>query len=145
MKISETAHPSVVSQFEILKEKILNLHGARARELAEKLEGRDRATSIAIGDRLKCPVCPELQRVVKVKEDPEFFAKRAHDKSRGQWIPKTVVTLACGHERGEILPRKGISFEDVPSPEAERLFPVDWKELYKSRLFRHDGRVWSWL
>jgi hypothetical protein len=147
MTTDNIVSPSVIASFQILKEKILALHGPKARELAKKLEEQEKATSITIGCRLRCPNCSEIQRVVNVKEDPDLVAMLASGKKRGKakQVPHTIVTLACGHERGEILPSKGVSFEDVPSSEADRLFPVDWMEVYKARMFRLNGSARCWF
>jgi hypothetical protein len=60
--------------------------------------------------RLLCPDGCGMQRVSSINRLPS---------------PRTVITLACGHVRGEILPAKGISLENARSPKGLRLFPPE--------------------
>jgi hypothetical protein len=73
-------------------------------------ERQKQYTSITHDCSLLCPAGCGLQRVTSI---------------RGLTFPLTVITLACGHVRGEILPAKGVSLEHVSSPEGLRLFPPD--------------------
>jgi hypothetical protein len=67
-------------------------------------------TSITRRSRLLCPDGCRMQRVSRIDYLP---------------LPWTVITLACGHVRGEILPAMGISREDINTPAGRRLFPPD--------------------
>jgi hypothetical protein len=55
-------------------------------------------SSITRKSRLLCAVCGDLQKVTNVEHEPS-----------------TIVTLKCGHERGELLPSRpgSISIETL--------------------------------
>ena len=89
MTATKPASSSVESALLNLQQKLLTLHESKARELEKVLKEIDegceeKATSITIGSKLMCPTCSELQRVVKVKEDPDIVAVLASGKSRGK-------------------------------------------------------------
>jgi hypothetical protein len=76
-----------------------------------KAENRPKKyTSITRRSRLLCPDGCGMQRVSRIDYLP---------------LPWTVITLACGHVRGEVLPTQGNSFEHIRSEEGLRLFPPD--------------------
>ena len=68
-------------------------------------------TSITKASKLLCPFGCGLKRVTAI--DPTSY----------QGI-RTLVRLECGHERGEILPAKGISLEHMRSDEGRTAFPA---------------------
>jgi hypothetical protein len=67
-------------------------------------------SSITAKCRLLCPEGCGTQRVSQIEYLP---------------LPWTVITLACGHVRGEVLLAKGNSLEQIRSKEGLRLFPPD--------------------
>ena len=70
-----------------------------------------RRTSITTRCRLLCPDCGELKRVAAITFD-----------GKGT----TVVSLQCGHSRGELLPVTApgrVSLELLNTPDGRRLFP----------------------
>jgi hypothetical protein len=73
-------------------------------------------STITNRSRLLCPDCDELRRVKEVMQDDET---------------PTIVYLACGHFRGELLPLKAgrISIENLNTAQGRTCFPamrIEW-------------------
>jgi hypothetical protein len=84
----------------------------------------ERSTLITMKTPLLCREGCGVQPIVKVK-----------------YATPRLFTLACGHQRGKRLPRKGISVEDIGCPLADRLFPPDLiTELLRNVLRSADGQ-----
>jgi hypothetical protein len=76
---------------------------------------RNIGTTITTKSRLLCPDGCGMKRVVTI--DPASYGENP--------LQDTRVTLSCGHERGELLPAKGISLEDLKHERGRKLFPLD--------------------
>lgn len=85
---------------------------------------RSNGTRISKRSRLLCPLGCGLKHVVFI--DPASY--------RGNPLTCTRVVLACGHERGEILPtRLGcVSFEDVKTVRGDAAFPIQREEMERN-------------
>lgn len=75
-------------------------------------------TKITRRCKLLCPVGCEMQRVVSI----------APVSLHTQPVEDTFVTLKCGHVRGELLPTRGVSLEQISTEQGHSLFPYDRRE-----------------
>lgn len=74
---------------------------------------RKHGTSITKRSRLLCAVGCGLQRVTWI--DPASYQPDP--------LKHTHVRLECGHERGELLPSRGLSLEHLHTAAGIALFP----------------------